>query len=469
MSNFLCKAFFLALLAGASLAQRATFYLFSELGCVDTVRMRIDRFDWSKFPEHDMAFIEADSKSDEWAYLIKAVEKNRRYDGVLARYVLDWRGRVSNDSLRILLGKPDDQNLRFIPANLLFDETDDDSLPYRFYKPDMLTLSSRQGFHYVKSWERHPVLVFTDEHYPDVAWLSFHEEPEEIRLEPIEFAFASVSFRGYNIERFRLIRKRPLRKKWKSSDAWCRVPMLLDDDYNEFSARKFGFWGKSLSLRADEQKSLFLKQWLYLNPSMVWAWESGRPNGPWPSDIVLGFDISGIIPGNEKAVEIGIDYELVISPFPTAGKAGITWFYGDWASIDLYYLTVFDSNPFRHAGQGFIAEAELSGKMLLGNRAWKYFPIVFRGGYGTGRTFHPSIYRIRFLGNESAQYARGNGGYFSAGLELWFLRSALLRPMIEAGIAFGNGSTRTAEDEVISRSDSDDERMFPFLRINFKP
>ncbi|GEM_PF-3172697 len=470
MSSNFFKIMILALAVYSAVAVEGEVYLYSHFGCVDTFRIDLDDFDWADYPNHDVAFFLVDSKNDSFSYLIRGLEKGVNFDGMLCSYRNDWKGFISGDSLRILLGRPDSIGMTVLAANMLFTETDDEDFPFRFYKPDMLALSSRLEFEYLSRIERSPVLVLSEKHYPSISWLGFDDESQEVRLEPLQFAHARTTYRAHHIKRFRLERNFPSKKKWSSENVWCEVPLLLDDKCNSFTAKKFGFLSREILLRPNEQGSLSLKRWLYLNPSPVLVWDTERSSGPWPSDIFLGVDVSGLIlPGpHDRLAELGLDYELIVSPFPTALKAGLTWYYGDLWSSEAYYLLVYDSNPLRPAAHGMITEHELSGKALLGRKAWKYFPFRARFGYGTGRTFVHTVFRERFLTNEDSDHAEGHGFYISGGFELWFLRSALLRPAIEAGVAWGNGRILSNDGEILSESGSDDDRTFPFVRLNLK-
>ena len=451
-------------------ARRCDVYLFSNLGCVDTVRVNCNRFDWNDFPDYDAAFLVPRGEKDGYEYIPKFLSKGEPSDGFFCTYKSNWRDFVSGDSLRIVMENTDSIGMRVIASRVIVAEPEDSSGTYRFFKPDMLTLQNSLEYDYLNSASDFHALVYSDKHYPAIARLNFHGKPKEIRLEPMETALVRASYGTFHIKRFRAVRKRPHRRRWSAKAGWVSVPLLKDDDFNRFSIRKFGFWRQETRLSANERDSLLLKPWLYLNLPATWIYDTGAPLGPWPSDIVLGLDISGVF-GRlyRKAASIGIDYELVLSPFPTAGKAEISWSYGDLWTSEIYGLVLFDSNPFRMIGDGWITEHELSGKSFLGRRTWKYFPVFFRAGYGRGKTFHPSIYKFRFLENPDAEVVEGQGAYVSAGFELWFLNSALIRPAIEAGVAWGEGNTLSYDGEVISKSDSDDDNTFPFIRINIRP
>ncbi|MCK5833515.1 hypothetical protein KAH81_07580 [bacterium] len=469
MSALLKRIFPLIIFVITLYAYKADFYLFSAAGCVDTIRVKYENFDWEDYPDFDFAFIEPDSKSDSSFFLIKGVPKGQKPDSFLCSYRADWKEIISGNSRKIMLGKEDSIGMNLITADLLFMEVPEDSLPFRFFKPDLRVMGEQCEVDYIDSINRSPILVFSDKHYPTITWLSYNEDPEEVRLEPLKFGYFRASYRYHYIRRIRAIRAKPCCRKLATSKTWCKVPLLLDDEFNQFKVKKFGFWSKKISLYSGEKESLQLKKWLYFNPSIVWVVDDQDAYGPYPSDVVLGVDISGAIPGlQKKAISAGFDYEIVLSPFPTALKTGITWFYGDLWSSELYYIFVLDSNPFRPTAHGWITEHELSGKVFLGRNVWKYFPFIIKAGFGQGKTSEPSIYKMRFLENPEAKYAEGYGLYLSGGFEFWFLKSALLRPTIEVGVAWGNGKTISKNGLIISKSDSTDDRTYPFVRLNFK-
>ena len=451
-------------------AQRCDIYLVSKFGCVDTVRMKCSNFDLDDFPEYDAAFLHIYDDEDGYRYIIKPLAKGESSDGIFCAYRNDWRGNVSGDSLRIVMGSTDSIGMRVIASNVIMAEPEDSSGIYRFFKPDMLTLRNESEYVYLNSIITFPLLTYSDIHYPVITYWGFHEDPDEIRLEPMKIGLVRASHNSFHLKTFRVIRKSPIRRRWCADEGWAVVPLLLEDGMNEFSVRKFGFYEQKIHLSNGEKDSLKLKPWLYFNLPATWIFDTGTMAGPWPSDLVFGVDISGLIPGlYQIADKIGIDYEIVLSPFPTVEKAAISWSYGDLWTSEIYGLIAFDSNPFRQVASCWITEHELSGKAFLGRNVWRYFPIFFSAGYGRGKTIEPSIYKYRFLENQDAEVTEGHGYYISGGFELWFLRSAIIRPTIEAGIAWGGGQILSYDGEIISESDESDDNTFPFIRISLRP
>ena len=457
----------LFLLAAALPGADLIFYMYSAAGFVDTVEIAAEDFRWEDFPEYDFAFAEKPSGEDR-SYLLRGFALGERPNFRFIPYQKDWRGHISGDSLRVVFQRGEESGIGVIAEGVIADHGKRGGI--RLHKPDQNTLFSRRDLLELHRKRDFAVLVTSERHYPELVRMNFQVDPEPIILTPRRKAAAGALYRGEHLKRFRLERGRPAAGIHPARNGWAEVPIYPVDSLNRFELRKFGYWKRELSLDAGNTESLYLKPWLYFNLPATWIGEAGVDDVIWPSDVIFGIDASGVIPGlHEKLAPLGLEYEFILSPFPTGFRAGLEWHYGDLWRTEIYMLSLYDSNPLRPFGRGYFLENELSGKLFMGRKAWQYFPIFIKGCYGGGEIFEPEIYKYRYLDDPEAQTLDGRGFYLSGGFDLWFFESGIIHPSIEAGVVWGGGRMRSESGEILSENDEEDDNTFPFIRIDLRP